>query len=441
MSIGPDQLIEYFKAAEKPQASFKLGLEQEVMGFDLETKTRVTYEGTLRPILEGFVERFGWQPAYEGENLIGLKRDGANVTMEPGAQLELSCPPLANLTESEACIEKYRKELAQLTEGRGIRWYSLGYDPISKPDDIPLVPKHRYDIMADYLPQFGLGAHHMMKATCTAQTNLDYSSEEDMAKKMLVATALSPFVSILFASSPFRLGGLSGYKNTRNWTWRTLDPARSGFLEFLFKEDFGYKDYIEYALDIPMMVLQREGRILDMRGKSFREFMALGEQGLEPNMEDWATQLGCTFPVARLRNAIETRTADAGPFSLLLAQAAFWKGLLYDQTSLDQAAQMVRSNGIEVFKRLHEKAYFEGFECLVRFPERVQLLERTLELAESGLARLSGAEGLDEGHYLKPALAIFEKRASLSDEMINLYLEQEEKDVFAILDKKDLIFA
>ncbi|MDX2471678.1 MAG: glutamate-cysteine ligase family protein [SAR324 cluster bacterium] len=440
-NLPAQEFLDYFYKAEKPQDQWKLGLEQEVIGFDIETLTRLEYSKHIQPILNGFAERFGWTPYSEGGNIIGLKKDGSSITLEPGAQLELSLKPIGGLAGVELELNTYREQLKILSTEQSVLWLSMGYDPFSNVDDIGLVPKKRYEIMADYLPAFGEGARHMMRMTATAQANFDYSSEEDMRNKMKVAVALSSVMSIIFATSPIRNSELSGCKSSRNWTWRNLDSRRTGFLDFVFEEGFGYQRYIDYVSQIPMMVLEREDGTQDLRDTNFVDYYHKGKNGLTYEKQDWVAQLGGTFPVARLRNAIETRTCDAGPVSMLLGQAAFWKGLLYDPEVLLETVAWVESSGIEIFKKIHERGYLTGFDCLVKDPECVKILKTAIDLSKKGLEKQSKAGEESESKYLDQAFANFEAKESVSDRLIKNYTNSDKKGILALLEKENLIFA
>jgi len=430
-----DHFLEYFRQAEKPRAQWKLGLEQELIGYDADLKHRLTYEGHIRGVLEAFALRFGWKGYQEGAHLIGLKQYGSSITLEPGGQLELSCAPMQTIGEIDAFLKQYQIQLSEISQGRGIKWLSIGYDPISHPDQVGWVPKKRYQVMGEYLPPLGAGAHHMMKTTATAQSNLDYSSEADMIQKMRASTAFAPFVGILFGTSPFAKGQPAGCKSRRGWAWRNMSPQHTGFLDLIFEPDFGYRQYIEYILDVPMLVLERNGEIVDMRGVNFREFIKKGYQGLSPELADWPVQLGATFPVARLRNAIETRTCDAGPYAMLLGQAALWKGLLYCQTCLDWANEVIAQRGGGFFKELYEQSYCYGFTYLKEHKEYDRLMQEFLEQAQKGLERL----GQGEEAYLALVKAIFESRFSLADQLLKGYAQGVSMD--QLFEETDLYFA
>ncbi|MDT8446180.1 MAG: glutamate-cysteine ligase family protein [bacterium] len=412
--LNQEFFLDYFRAAEKPRDQWKLGLEQEVMGYRWKTQERLNYKDHVLGLLHSFEDRFGWKGYYEKENLIGLKKDGSSITIEPGAQLELSMKPMATIGEIAAELQTYREQLAILTSETDWTWLSMGYDPICQPEQVQWVPKDRYRVMGEYLPGLGEGAWHMMKTTCTAQSNLDYSSEADMVAKLRATTALAPYVNILFATSPFCGGQPSGCKSRRGWAWRHMSPQHSGFLDFIFDEGFGYQQYIDYIINVPMLVLERDGQVIDTRGLDFKQFMNEGFNGLSPAAVDWKVQLGATFPVARLRNAIETRTADAGPVPLLLGQAAFWKGLVYDQTSLDRANALIEKMGPGFFKSLHQEAYCQGFDYLKQHAETEWILGDLLEWSQAGLERL----GADEAKYLEPVHRIFERKESIADRLL-----------------------
>ena len=413
-SVEIDSVLEYFKDAEKPAELWKIGLEQELFGFQSDLSKRLSYTGSIRELLTEFTKHFGWAPYFEGNNIIGAKKDGSSITIEPGAQLELSCKPFRTLSEIESFLLEYRGQLQSLSQGKGWSWLSMGYDPFFTPDQVDWVPKERYRVMGEYLPTLGNGAHHMMKTTCTAQSNFDYGSESDMVAKMRVATAFAPFVNILFASSPFSKAQLSGCKSRRGWAWRNMSARHSGFLDFVFDADFGYRRYIDYVLAVPMLVVERDGQTLDLRGADFRSFLQQGYAGVLPVFDDWKVQMGATFPVARLRNAIETRTADAGPIPLLLGQAAFWKGLLYDEQALQWSNKQIENLGPHFFRDIHEQAYCIGFEYLNEHPQADRLLADILETAKTGLIR----QGYDESSYLEPVAHIYEQRESVADSLI-----------------------
>ena len=433
--LNQEFFLEYFKQSEKPSSQWALGLEQELIGIWTDQRRRLSFPEAVEGLLASFAEQYGWQGYLEGGRQVGLKKDGSSVTIEPGSQLELSCAPFKSLGEIENLLKTYQSQLQALSQGKGWTWLSIGYDPFQIPEEIEWVPKKRYQVMGEYLPTLGKGALHMMKTTCTAQSNFDYASEADMVLKMRAATAFAPFLNILFATSPFTQGQLADCKSRRGWAWRHMSPQHSGFLDFVFDDDFGYQRYIDYILDVPMLVLERDGEIFDFHGFDFKTYIKEGFGSLQPAADDWKVHLGATFPVARLRNAIETRTCDAGPMSLLLGQAALWKGILYDQQSLDWANDQIDKLGLAYFKTLHEKSYCSGFDYLKNQRDAEQLMGDFIEVSKAGLER----QGLGESHYLEPVEQIFSQRQSIADLLIlGFHTGQSFEEMFK---KQQIVFA
>ena len=227
----------------------------------------------------------------------------------------------------------------------GPGFISLGFRADTKLEDVPVMPKGRYGIMRAYMPKVGTHGLEMMFRTCTVQTNLDFGSESDMVKKMRVSLALQPIATALFANSPFLEGKLNGYKSWRSRIWLDTDPDRTGMLPFAFEEGFGFEQYVDYALDVPMYFVYRDGQYLDASGKSFRDFLN-GKldvvPGEIPSMSDFEDHLSTIFPEVRLKTFLEMRGADTGPWNELCALPAFWVGLLYDQSALDTAWDLVK---------------------------------------------------------------------------------------------------
>ena len=438
--LTKDYLLEYFYQAETKKDDWKIGLEQEVFGYDQKTNTRLPYD-RIKYVLEGFA-KLGWEEAYEGELLIALKKDKSTITLEPGGQLELSTAPYRSIWEIQDLLLNYQKQLHEISHKLELEWFSLGYDPVSKIDEIPWMPKERYQVMGQYLPQFGDRVHHMMIASCGAQSNYDYSSEEDMRKKLTVTTAFSPIANILFATSPVRMNKFSGQKSQRGWAWRGIDPARTGILDFVFQEDFGYQEYIDYALQVPMLVIDRDDRPINFGGFSFPEFMANGHKGYTATQEDWHTQLGATFPVARLKNALETRSTDAGPMEFLLAQAAYWKGLLYSEEVLDQAYAYALSIGKDSIQQIHSQAAEKGFEIKIDGIDVGGICEKLLFWSKKGLKTVSKEQGIeDESSFLTCLDEIVNNRQSLADSLIKWCGTEDCSDIFTLLRKKSYSFA
>ncbi|MEE9347916.1 MAG: glutamate--cysteine ligase [Robiginitomaculum sp.] len=342
------QMIEHLAEGSKPKSAWRIGTEHEKIGFCVKSLKPLPYDdgqkASIKALLDGMT-RFGWQPDYEGEHVIALKKDGASVSLEPGGQFELSGAPLK--TVHETCIEvnRHLREVREIADEVGAGFLSLGFRPDTKLEDVPVMPKGRYSIMRAYMPTVGSHGLEMMFRTCTVQTNLDFGSEADMVKKLRVSLALQPVATALFANSPFTDGKLNGYKSYRSRIWLDTDADRTGMLPFAFEQGFGFEQYVDYALDVPMYFAYRNGVYLDASGKSFRDFME-GKLDILPGeratMNDFEDHLSTIFPEVRLKQFLEMRGADTGPWNQLCALPAFWVGLLYDEAALDAAWDLVK---------------------------------------------------------------------------------------------------
>jgi glutamate--cysteine ligase len=339
-------MIERLESGNKSPDLWRIGTEHEKIGFCLKRKTPLPYEGdcSVKAMLEG-LQRFGWGPVFEGPNVIALKREGASVSLEPGGQLELSGAPLENVHQTCGEVNRHLREVKEVADEMGAGFLSLGFRPDTRLEDVPVMPKGRYSIMRAYMPKVGSHGLEMMFRTCTVQTNLDFSSEADMVKKLRVSLALQPVATALFANSPFTDGTLNGYKSYRSRIWLDTDADRTGMLPFAFEAGFGFEQYVDYALDVPMYFVYRDGVYLDASGKSFRDFLD-GKldvvPGEKPTLRDFDDHISTIFPEVRLKTFLEMRGADTGPWGELCALPAFWVGLLYDQAALDTAWDLVK---------------------------------------------------------------------------------------------------
>jgi glutamate--cysteine ligase len=420
-----DDLIAYFRAGEKPREAWRLGAEHEKIGFYRQNRQPIPYEGErgIRAILEAFVERFGWHPVMEGDNLISLKRGQASITLEPGGQVELSGAALESAHRVCAELVRHLREIQHISEPMGIVWLALGRNPFIAREEMPWVPKERYRIMRRYMPTRGTMGLDMMVSTGTVQTNFDYGSETDMARKLRVALAAAPALIALFANSPFAAGRPSGYLSSREHIWMHTDPDRCGIVPGALEERLGYREFAEYALDVPMYFIHRDGHYLDYSGRSFRLFMKEGLDGHRATQEDWMLHLTTLFPEVRLRTYLELRMCDAGPREMICALAALTRGLFYDQTALDDAFQILREIKAAHFPQAIDDAARWGLEA--------DLLERPLRewardlvaIASDGLKRLNvlNAQGRDERIYLSPLENIVKTGKSRAALLMDLF--------------------
>ncbi|MCZ6728841.1 MAG: glutamate--cysteine ligase [SAR324 cluster bacterium] len=416
-------LLTIFKSSEKPPQQWRVGTEHEKLGFYRDTLQPVPYAGErgISALLAGFVEKFGWEPVAEGEQIIALLRNDAAITLEPGGQFELSGAPMFTAHDTCQELHQHLQELRDLSEPLGITWLASGRNPLIASSEMPWMPKERYEIMRRYLPTRGGHALDMMTGTGTVQTNLDYSSEADMARKLYVAFAIAPFLTALFANSPFAEGKPSGYLSTRGKVWLDVDGDRSGIIPAVFREDFGYQDYVDYALDVPMFFIHRDGHYRDYAGHSFRNFMADGLDGYTATLDDWTLHLTTIFPEARLKNIIELRMADMGPTAMICAFAAVSRGLLYDETALDSAVALLRKVKLEDYPQLQEDTARIGLRAEVAGRPVREWLRDLISIAASGLERLNAQDeqGENEGKFLEPLRRIVDTGKTQADLLLD----------------------
>jgi glutamate--cysteine ligase len=430
------QLVEFIASGCKPRAAWRIGTEHEKFGYSVADRRPLPYEGacSVRAMLEGLRDRFGWAPVIEGQHIIGLKKGGANVSLEPGGQLELSGAPLVTIHQTCEEVNQHLAEVRSVAQDIGAGFLGVGAAPEWRLDEVPRMPKGRYGIMTCYMPTVGTQGLDMMYRTCTVQVNLDFASEADMVRKMRVAMALQPVATALFASSPFFEGRPNGFRSWRARVWRDVDRARSGILPFVFDEGFGFERYVDYALDVPMYFVYRQGRYIDAAGQSFRDFLdgrlpAL--PGEKPTLSDWADHLTTLFPEARLKKYIEMRGADGGPWRRLCALPAFWVGLIYDEAALDAALDVCAGWTQEEREALRADAAEHGLAARIRGRTMRELAGELLDIAERGLQARAEAWDFDadESHFLNALRDTVERGETLADEFLRLYATEWEGDL------------
>ncbi len=422
-------LVGWIADGEKSPSAFRLGTEHEKFPFYRDALTPVPYDGRgdaggIRHLLEGLRDRLGWEPILDDGHIIGLggPPGGGAISLEPGGQFELSGAPVETVHETAAELAAHLSELKEVAAPHGIGFVPLGHSPLWTRAETPVMPKGRYKIMANYMPKVGTRGLDMMFRTCTVQVNLDFGSEADMVKKLRVSLALQPVATALFASSPFTEGALNGFQSMRSEIWRDTDKARSGMLAFAFDAGMSYEAYVDWALDVPMYFVKRGPVYHDVAGASFRDLLAgrLPQlPGERATMSDWANHLSTLFPEVRLKRFLEMRGADAGPPAMLNALPAFWGGLLYDQTSLDAAWDLVRPWTAEDRQGLRDTVPREGLSARVAGRPVLEIAREALALAQAGLARRArrDAQGRDETIHLAPILDVVDRGRSLAQDL------------------------
>ena len=422
-----DQLAGYMESGNKDKVNWCVGTEHEKFGFCKETLQALPYDGerSVRSVLLGLKDRFGWEPLEESGYLIGLTKGGANISLEPGGALELAGKPLKTIHETCDEVNTHLKEVKEIADKIGVGFIGLGAAPIWKHENVELMPKGRYQLMDAYMDKVGTMGRTMMRRTCTVQVNLDFSSEKDMVQKFRVALALQPVATALFANSPFFEGKVTGHKSWRSRVWRDLDADRTGMLPFVFEDGMGFQRYVDYALDVPMYFVYRNGKYINALGQSFRDFLkgrlpAL--PGEVPTVSDWADHLTTIFPEARIKKFMEMRGADGGPWRRLCALPAFWVGLLYDQNSLDAAWDLVKGMDSATREALRVASSVDGLAAEVNGVKMIELARQAVKVSTAGLnarARCS-MDGLvpDETHFLNALSDSLETEMTLSDELL-----------------------
>lgn len=400
-----DQLVAPMQAGEKPVSDWRIGTEHEKLVYK-KADFRAPSHGEpcgIRDLLLA-LQQFGWEPVEENGEVIAMRGPDGTVSLEPAGQLELSGAPLDNLHQTCAETGRHLDQVKAIGEKCGVGFLGLGMWPDKTRAELPIMPKGRYGIMLRHMPTVGDLGLDMMLRTCTIQVNLDYSSEADMAKKFRVGLALQPLATALFANSPFTEGKPNGYLSYRSHIWSDTDPHRTGMLPFVFDEDFGYERYVDYMLDVPMYFVFRDGKYIDAAGQSFRDFMK-GElpalPGEKPREGDWWDHLSTAFPEVRLKSFLEMRGADGGPWSRICALPAFWVGLLYDQSALDAAWDLVKDWSMEEREVLRNDVPKLGLAAPVPGGGTLRELGvEVLKIARSGLsarARLNSSGDNETG--------------------------------------------
>ena len=428
---GIDELTAYVAAACKPAEQWRIGTEHEKFPFTRDGHHPVPYEGDrgIRAVLEGMQALLGWEPIMDGGHIIGLggpTGQGA-ISLEPGGQFELSGAPLETIHQTCRESNAHLAQLREVAEPLGIGFLGMGGSPKWTLDETPRMPKSRYRIMENYMPKVGTMGRDMMLRTCTIQVNLDFSSEYDMRRKMQVGLKLQSLATALFASSPFTDGRPNGLLSWRGKIWTDTDNNRAGVPAPFLAPDFGFQTYVDWALDVPMYFVIRDGRYHDATHVTFRQFMdgalkADVPNGL-PTMGDWINHLGTLFPDVRLKRFLEMRLADGGPWRRICALPALWVGLLYEPGALDAAEDLVSAWSHADVVALRQSVPSEGLRAMVRGRSLHDIAREALSIARGGLARRArlNRDGYDETHFLSPLEEVVARGTTEAEEMLKAY--------------------
>ncbi|DBB01391.1 TPA: Glutamate--cysteine ligase B, chloroplastic [Trebouxia sp. C0004] len=413
------ELVQYMRSGCRPKEKWRFGTEHEKLGYNLSDHRRIDYN-SIKALLEGLCRRFGWEPIMEGQYIIGAVLDGQSVTIEPGGQFELSGAPVDTLHKTCSEVNSHLYQIKTMAQELGIAFLTAGFDPKWAVKDVPIMPKNRYRIMREYMPKVGTLGHDMMFRSTTIQVNIDFESEQDMVEKARIGLALQPVATALFANSPFRDGKPTGYLSWRSHVWTDVDNNRCGTLPFVFDDDFGFDRYVEYALDVPMYFVYREGQYLDATGGSFRAFMEGNLEsfpGEKPTLKDWENHLSTIFPEIRLKKFIEMRGADGGPWKIICALAALWVGLLYDSESQAAALDLIKDWTRADHDHLREQVPKTALKTPFRQGTVQDLAKKILQLSKNGLSR----RGNHEEPFLEPLQEIAESGVTNAERLLEKY--------------------
>ncbi|HEY6631590.1 MAG TPA: glutamate--cysteine ligase [Rhizobiaceae bacterium] len=426
-----DELVAHLAEGNKPREKWRIGTEHEKFPFYVDGNAPVPYGGPrgIRAILEGMQEKLGWDPILDAGRIIGLVEptgQGA-ISLEPGGQFELSGAPLETIHQTCREGNAHLAQLREIAEPMGVRFLGLGGSPKWTLAETPKMPKSRYEIMTRYMPKVGTKGLDMMYRTCTIQVNLDFESEADMRRKMQVSLKLQPLATALFANSPFTEGRPNGLLSWRGDIWRDTDNQRSGLLEFCFSEDFGFFDYVDWALDVPMYFVIRDDLYIDMTRYTFRQFLT-GETrrefpDFEPSIGDWANHLSTLFPDVRLKRFLEMRGADGGPWRRICALPAFWVGLLYDAEALDAAEALTRDWTYDEVRGMRDAVPAEGIGAEFRGRTLKEIAREALSISRQGLTNRArkNRDGYDETSFLSTLDEVVARGTTSAEEMLAAY--------------------
>ncbi len=424
---GDDDLYEIFRGAEKPRSEHRIGAEAEKFGVDERSGAPLRYEDesgrSVQAVLAALVERHGWtpEPEHPGGPVIALRRGAASVTLEPGGQLELSGAPLADVHAICAESRGHLAELRDISAELGVVWLGLGFHPFAQQRDLDWVPKARYGIMQRYLPTRGAHGLDMMRRTATVQANYDFSSERDAMRKLRVGLTFAPVVAAMTANSPFYEGARWGGRSYRAKVWLDVANERAGLLPMMWRDDASYRDYVEWALDVPMFLFKRDGAVVANTGQTFRAFLRDGFEGHRPTAADWEMHLNTLFPEVRLKRTLEVRSVDSLPSSLACSLPAIFTGLFYDDDALAEAEALARTLSFEDVSRAREQIPERALGATLAGAPLQQLALRVLEVAERGLARRArlNREGRDERVHLERLRALTERGLCPADTLLD----------------------
>lgn len=389
------QLVAWMLDGAKPRERWVVGTEHEKFGWWPDQGTYPTFEGPrgIGEVLRRLVAERGWLPTFEGDDIIALSRGAARITLEPGGQFELSGAPLRTLAETEAELLEHLAEVREICAPLGIEFSGLGVAPVLSAEQMPRMPKQRYQIMRSYLPTRGALAMWMMHSTCTVQANFDFADAADAMRKFRAALLIQPLVMAAFANSGIAEGHVLDVVCQRGRIWEATDNDRWRFPDALLAPEATLEDYVNWALDVPMFFIHRNGAYIECAGLPFRTYMTEGYAGHRANLGDFGLHLSTLFPDVRLKQFLEVRAADMGNVEQVMALPALHLGLLYDDQARDAVLAALGDWRAEEWWALRLAVPAEGLEATLRGQPAKTWLAPLIQAAREGLERLEPGSG------------------------------------------------
>jgi len=414
LTLTKEQILDYYYTSCKNRNEFRVGLEYERVSVNSKTLKSAPYED-LRQIITHFAIIKGWGTLKDEGVTVGATSGSTSISLEPGGQFEVSLEPKKNIAE----IEKEIGEILQLIDSIGevydVKFLPIGITPVSTYQNIEILKKNRYLIMADYLPSLGKFAPVMMRETAGVQVNCDYTDEADALLKLSVCAQMSPFLTGFFANSPIRNNRLCNYKSFRALAWHYTDPDRCGlFYNNLinWKPMYGFEDYVDAILDVPMLFFERcNKRILVNGAITFKEFLKYGYSGYSAEFLDYKLHASLCFPDVRLKNCLEIRNHDSQNIELSMAVCAFYKGILYNENAMQETRKYLKKLSLENINELAHKAARKGLDFSVGKECAYKITKKLFETAREGI-------GEDERHYLDLPIAMLKDKKCVADKVL-----------------------
>jgi len=440
-----EQMVGWLSQGCKPKEDWRIGTEHEKFGYCIKSFEPVPYEGRngIKAILEGLQKETGWEAISDAGNIIGLYNpvEGGAISLEPGGQFELSGAPLETIHETCRESNQHLAQVKKIAADLGIGFLGVGASPLWTFAETPMMPKSRYNIMKNYMPKVGSQGHDMMFRTTTIQVNLDFSDERDMVRKLQVSLKLQSMASALFANSPFTEGRPNGLLSWRSDIWRDVDNQRGGYHPFMLEEDFSFQKYADWAMDIPMYFIIRDGKYHDCTHVTFRQFLDGALKGevedWRANMGDWGNHMSTLFPDVRLKRFLEMRGADGGPWQRICALPAFWVGLLYSENALSAAEDITANWTPGMVGELRDAVPKLGLDAQIEGKSLLSFAKEILEISRSGLIERGNlnADGLDETAFLAPLEDVVGSGKTPAEEMLGRYHGAWNGDILRVFDE------